>query len=96
MEPATDAQKQGFLIRTGTQVVDGLIGAADGVEVFFGTAEGLARDGVVRVAVPREGTIFCTWTLTLTAVDLIERAGVLSPAKLRELDVAMRLSQPAA
>jgi mRNA interferase MazF len=94
--PATAVQKQGFVILSGAQAVSGVIAAADGIEVGFGAAEGLAEDGVVRVALPRDGAIFCTWALTLTAADLIERAGVLSPVKLRELDVAMQLSRPAA
>lgn len=62
------------------------------VEVAVGAAEGLSIDGVVRVALPRPGLIPCTWLVTLAAEDLIERAGVLSPTKLRELSDALRLA----
>lgn len=101
--PATPAEKEGFLLMSGAQAVDAeqrrrIIEAAGpnvraiGIEVFFGAQEGLAEDGVVRVALPMEGKTFCTWMLSLGAEYLIERIGVLSPAKQRELDVAMWLS----
>ncbi|GIF17076.1 hypothetical protein [Actinoplanes teichomyceticus] len=101
--PATPAERQGFLLLSGAQAVDAaererIIEAAGpharaiGIEVRFGAREGLAEDGVVRVALPRDGKIFCTWTTSVGAEYLIERIGVLSPAKQRELDVAMQLS----
>jgi len=49
------------------------------VEVKVGRREGLPRDGVLN----------CDFLVTLPKVDLIERAGVLSHAKLRELDRAL-------
>ncbi|MDT4991697.1 MAG: mRNA interferase MazF [Actinoplanes sp.] len=48
--------------------------------------------GVVRVALPRDGRVFCTWLLALTPDYLIGRIGVLSPEKLRQLDNALRLA----
>jgi mRNA interferase MazF len=45
------------------------------------------------VALPRTGLIPCTWLVPLTHDDLIEQAGRLSPAKLRELADALRLAQ---
>lgn len=101
--PATPAEKEGFLLMTGEQAVDAdrrrrIVEAAGpdvraiGIEVFFGAQEGLAEEGVVRVALPMDGKIFCTWMLSLAGEYLIERIGVLSPAKQRELDVAMELS----
>jgi mRNA interferase MazF len=101
--PATPAEKQGFVLMSGEQAVDaderrriveaaGPDARAIGIEVFFGTQEGLAEDGVVRVALPMDGKIFCTWMLSLGGEYLIERIGVVSPAKQRELDVAMELS----
>jgi mRNA interferase MazF len=63
------------------------------IEVRLGNGEGLANEGVVRVALPRTGFIPCTWLVTLTRDDLIEQAGRLSPAKLRELADALRLAQ---
>ncbi len=101
--PATAAEKQGFVLMSGEQAVDaderrrivesgGPDVRAIGIEVFIGTQEGLAEPGVVRVALPLNSKIFCTWLLSLGADYLIERIGVLSPLKLRELDLAMELS----
>ncbi|MEU8265097.1 hypothetical protein AB0C02_31370 [Micromonospora sp. NPDC048999] len=101
--PATPAEKQGFVLMSGEQAVDAderrsIVDAAGpdaraiGIEVFLGAQEGLAEEGVVRVALPTDGKIFCSWTLSLTGECLIERIGVLSPAKQHELDVAMELS----
>lgn len=63
------------------------------VEVRLGGEEGLADVGVVRVALPRAGLIPCTWLVTVTREDLVERAGRLSSAKLRELTEVLRLAQ---
>jgi len=101
--PATPAEKRGFVVMSGEQAADPdqrrrIVAAAGpgvravGIEVRFGASEGLAEDGVVRVALPRDGTIFCTWGVSLGAEYLVERIGVLSAAKLRELDVAMELA----
>ena len=101
--PAAPAEKHGFVLMSGEQAVDaderrriveaaGPDARAIGIEVFFGAQEGLAEDGVVRVGLPLDGKIFCTWMLSLGGEYLIERIGVLSPAKQHELDVAMELS----
>ena len=101
--PATATEKLGFVLMSGEQAADAnercrIIEAAGphvraiGIEVFLGTQEGLATEGVVRVALPRSGKIFCTWTLSLGWIDLIQRIGVLSPSKQNELDVALELS----
>jgi mRNA interferase MazF len=101
---ATAEQKQGFVVLTGAEAADdrtreriiaaaGPASGAVGAEVSIGTPEGLPFDGVVRVAFPREGHIFCTWETALTADDLIERAGVLSAEKRRELEIVLRLAQ---
>lgn len=101
--PATPAQKRGFVVMSGGEAIDaeqrqriidsaGSAVAAVGVEVAIGAGEGLTHDGVVRVALCREGKIFCTWLLTLTEDCLIERVGVLSPQKLREFDNALELA----
>jgi mRNA interferase MazF len=101
--PATPAEKQRFVLMTGEQAVDadqrrriveaaGPQARAIGIEVFFGAQEGLAEEGVVRMALPMDGKIFCTWMLSLGGEYLIERIGILSPEKQRELDVAMELS----
>jgi mRNA interferase MazF len=61
-----------------------------GVEVAVGILEGLPFEGVLRFAFPRPGFTPCTWLTTLSRDDLIERAGVLSSAKLSEIDDALR------
>jgi mRNA interferase MazF len=45
----------------------------------------------VRVALPRDGHIFCTWLVTLTRESSVERAGALSCTKLDQLANALRL-----
>lgn len=100
--PATSAERRGFLVMSGDQAVDAdvrrriVAGArpvqAVGIEVWFGRSEGLAEAGVVRVALPQDGTILCTWTMSLTEDLLIERIGACSPDKLHELDVAVGLA----
>ena len=62
------------------------------IEVRMGDEEGLEAEGVVRVALLRTGLIPCTWLVTVTSNDLLEGAGRLSPAKLRELADALRLA----
>ena len=52
--------------------------------------EGLPFEGVLRLVFPRPGFTPCTWLTTLSRDDLIERAGALSPAKLSEIDDALR------
>ncbi|MBA0052963.1 type II toxin-antitoxin system PemK/MazF family toxin [Streptomyces sp. AJS327] len=60
-------------------------------ELAVGASEGLPLEGVLRVALPRPGLIPCTWLVTLTRKDLIERAGALSSTKLGELQDLLRL-----
>jgi mRNA interferase MazF len=64
-----------------------------GVEVAVGVQEGLPRDGVLRFAFPHPGFTPCTWLTTLSRDDLIERAGAVSAAKLREIDDVLRASE---
>lgn len=64
-----------------------------GAEVGIGTGCGLPHGGVVRVGLPRAGRIFCTWLVTLTAEDLVERVGTMSGEKLDQLTNALRLSR---
>ncbi|MEV0458302.1 hypothetical protein [Catellatospora methionotrophica] len=101
---ATAAEKQGFVVLSGQQATDSrllrqVIDSAGtgvrgiGVEVEVGAREGLCPEGVVRVALARDGHVFCTWQATLTKESLIERAGELSPAKLDELANALRLAR---
>ncbi|MEO3844313.1 type II toxin-antitoxin system PemK/MazF family toxin [Streptomyces sp. B22F1] len=60
-----------------------------GVEVAVGPLEGVPFDGVLRFAFPRPGLTPCTWLTTVARDDLIERLGVLSPAKLSEIEEAL-------
>ena len=64
-----------------------------GVEVAIGPLDGMPFDGVVRLAFPRPGFTPCTWVTTLSRDDLISRAGVVSAAKLGEIDDALRLGE---
>ena len=103
VEPATPEQRLGFVLMSGEQAVDvderrrvveeaGPDPRAIGIEVFFGAEEGLAECGVVRVALPQDGKIFCTWSTTVSEASLIKRIGTLTPAKQHELDVALALA----
>ncbi|GLI00878.1 hypothetical protein [Phytohabitans aurantiacus] len=102
VEPATPAQKLGFVLMSGEQAVDvderrriveeAGPDAVIGVEVSFGAEEGLAESGVVRVALPKDGKVFCTWSTAVSEESLIKRIGTLSPAKQHELDVALALA----
>ncbi|MFD6908262.1 type II toxin-antitoxin system PemK/MazF family toxin [Streptomyces sp. DSM 116494] len=60
-------------------------------ELALGASEGLPLEGVLRVALPRPGLIPCTWLVTLTRKDLVEQAGVLSSAKLGDLQELLHL-----
>jgi mRNA interferase MazF len=96
--PATETQKRGYLVLTGRQALDvaerqrilAPVGPATvtGVEV----AMGLPEPGVVRLAFPREGKIFCSWLVTVAPDDLIEQAGALTPERLHELDAVLALT----
>ena len=63
-----------------------------GIEVAVGVPEGLPFEGVLRFVFPRPGFTPCTWLTTVSRDDLIEQAGVLSSAKLSEIEDALRLS----
>ncbi|MFE1821651.1 type II toxin-antitoxin system PemK/MazF family toxin [Streptomyces anulatus] len=64
-----------------------------GIEVTVGAAEGLPFEGVLRLALPRPGFTPCTWLTTVSRDDLMERAAVLSSAKLSEIDDALRRAE---
>jgi mRNA interferase MazF len=59
------------------------------IEVAVGIEEGLPFEQVVRFAVARPGATPCTWVVDLGREDLIERVGVLSKAKMEEIDLAV-------
>ncbi|MFJ8798649.1 type II toxin-antitoxin system PemK/MazF family toxin [Streptomyces sp. NPDC102487] len=66
-----------------------------GVEVAVGAVDGLPFEGVLRFALPRPGFTPCVWLTTVSRHDLIERAGVLSSAKVSEIGSALRLGEQA-
>ncbi|MEV5514399.1 type II toxin-antitoxin system PemK/MazF family toxin [Streptomyces flaveolus] len=63
-----------------------------GIEVAVGATDGLPFEGVLRFAFPRPGFTPCTWLTTVSRDDLVERAGVLSSVKLREIEDALRVA----
>jgi mRNA interferase MazF len=62
-------------------------------EVDVGADEGLPWEGVLRVALPQPGRILCDWLVTLGREQLVRRAGILSSAKLNDLQQSLRLAQ---
>jgi mRNA interferase MazF len=100
VEPATAGQRRGFLVLTGAEAVDDetrerIIAAAGTAVGAIGAEVEIEGLGVVRVAFPRAGKVFCTWETELSDDDLIERIGRLSPEKQRELEIVMRLARTA-
>lgn len=98
VEPATTGQKRGFLVLTGAEAADDetrerIVAAAGPAVSAIGAEVEIEGLGVVRVAFPRAGKIFCTWETELSDDDLIERIGRLSPEKQRELEIVMRLAR---
>jgi mRNA interferase MazF len=65
------------------------------VEVPIGRSEGLAGNGVLRVALPRPGQINCTWLATVTPSDLVEWAGEVAPQKLEAVERLLRQGEGA-
>ncbi|KES02961.1 growth inhibitor PemK [Streptomyces toyocaensis] len=63
-----------------------------GIEVAVGAMEGLPFEGVLRFAFPRPGFTPCTWLTIVSRDDLVERAGVLSSVKLREIEDTLRVA----
>ena len=64
-----------------------------GVEVLVGAADGLPFEGALWFGFPHPGYTPCTWLTTLSSDDLIERAAMLSAAKVSEVEDAVRLSE---
>lgn len=104
VDPATADEKRGYALLSGEEASEpravqiavsaGTGIRAVGVELAIGALEGFPLGGVVRLGLPRVGetNIPCTWLVTMTPNHLIERVGVLSPAKLGQLDNALRLA----
>jgi mRNA interferase MazF len=101
---ATAEEKRGFVVLSGEEAADpralqqalDAVGAGAGgvgVEIEVGALQGLPAGGVVRVGLPRDGHIFCTWLVTLTRENLVEQAGALSSTTLDQLTTALRLAR---
>ena len=90
VSPATEAEKRGYVILTAeaAALATGPF-TATGIEVHL---DGLPRAGVVRVALPEAGRVYCTWHLTVTRDALVERICTLPAAKMHELGTALRLA----
>ena len=88
----SEDEQSGFLAMQVVAPADADISGL-GIEVAVGTQEGLPFEGVLRLVFPRPGFTPCTWLTTLSPDDLIERAGTLSPEKLREVDAALRAGE---
>jgi len=86
LSTSADAVRAMIVVPPATHPIDGMT-----VEVRLGVSEGLAVEGVVRVALPRPGFTPCHWLVTLSPEDLVERVGTLSPAKLAEVEELLRL-----
>ena len=102
-EESTVAQKRGFVVLSPEVAVDprqraqavasaGPAIGGVGIEVPLGSAESLERAGVVRVALPQQDRIFCTWQLTVNRDALVKQVGTLSATKMRQLEIAVRLA----
>ncbi|KUL41324.1 hypothetical protein [Actinoplanes awajinensis] len=94
---ATAEQKRGFVILTPEQAA-GARPVADtgplvGIEVPIDLSETLHQVGVVRVALPRNGHIFCTWELTVEPGALTERVTTLPAETMRQLDQAIDIGR---
>jgi len=76
-----------FVVEPATTDIEGVC-----VELPIGPDEGLADPGAVRVALPRDGAIPCSWLVTVGRDDLVRRAGALSAEKLRDLTRIMTLA----
>jgi len=48
---------------------------------------------VVRVALPQPGHVNCTWVVTLARIDLVQKLGRLSAAKIEEVDEFFRMGE---
>lgn len=97
VEPATEVQKRGFLLLTGAEAADDalrgqMLAAADPAVMATGAEVEIPGLGVVRVAFPHGGRIFCTWETSLTDDDLISRIAVLPDETRRQLEIVMRLA----
>lgn len=102
--PASAQERRGFVVLSGEEAADATTlrqvvdsAGADiggvGVEIEIGTPEGLPYDGVVRLALPRGGHIFCTWLVRLPRDSFVEQVGTLSGTKLDQLTNALHLAR---
>ncbi|MEU8821347.1 hypothetical protein [Actinoplanes sp. NPDC048796] len=86
--PATEAQKRGYTLLSPAEAERERPAGLAGIEVLLD----LSPAGAIRVALPHDTHIFCTWRTALTPDALTEYVGTLPPEKMEEIDLAIRLS----
>ncbi|GAA0519543.1 hypothetical protein Ade02nite_80680 [Paractinoplanes deccanensis] len=89
---ATAGERRGFVLLSPEEAERERPGGIAGIEVPLGVADGLPRAGVVRVALPYDRRVFCTWQASLGRDDLVERVCVLPAATMERLGLALRLA----
>ncbi|MEV4349135.1 hypothetical protein AB0J83_32155 [Actinoplanes sp. NPDC049596] len=87
---ATPEQRRGYVLLAPEEAVEARPTGLAGIEVPL---DGLPRPGVVRLALPHQGHIFCTWRLSLTREDLTSYVCRLSPATMSRLELGLRLAE---
>ncbi|WP_426516112.1 hypothetical protein ACPPVQ_15925 [Diaminobutyricibacter sp. McL0618] len=66
------------------------------IEVSVPALEGFAFSGVVRMALPIDGAIPCTWMFDISSEsDLAEKIGTVPAATLAEIELMVELCDPA-
>ena len=63
------------------------------LELSIGHDDGLPLSGVLRVALPRPGTLNCNWLVTLSSSALLDQIGVLSREKIHQIEEMLRLGE---
>ena len=96
--PASAEEKRGFVVMSGAEAADPeiikrIVDAADPDVRAIGIEVDTGDHGVVRLALPRDGQIFCTWLVSLSADDLVEQIGELDRERLDQLTNALRIAK---
>ncbi|XVV16819.1 hypothetical protein ACQP2X_21300 [Actinoplanes sp. CA-131856] len=86
--PATEDQKRGYVMLSADEAAPTRPSGLAGIEVPLDIPGG----GVIRVALPHQDHIFCTWRVSLTPADLTAYVGTLPSANFRQVELALRRS----
>ena len=87
-ESGTDKMKAMVIVAPSDTNIEG-----HAVEVTVGHDEGLPHQGVLRVALPRQGRINCNWLVMVSRGALREQVGAVSSEKLLQIEEALRLGE---